>query len=572
MTDHTREPDAPGDTVHPDPEAPNWTGDTQPDDALSESGPLDEFEAVQDADPDSESISPAIESPDPDPLDEPISDYTPVDVSPADAPSESDISIANPEAVEQLDVSWEPESTTLPEGDETAAQDTSRIPPVEPITNPDSATSEDEQTTTPPVDSSSSQSDAKKNETKGGAAGFFARLGIGDRFRQATSAASDATSDLGETGSKLLGSATKGRTDGFRGFLDPSLHLPNLIPHTRFVITAVILGLFMLMANSAGAALIVISAMVPILIVMALTQHDVFEKESNLYIASVTVLGVVVGGIIGWLSSIIVRDQWFDGGEINFGAGGFGGRFAEAAGNAPFLVTLLCGLVLPAAGIAGMGAVPILLRRWPQFRNEVMDGMIMAGASAAGFSIGLSLVMWWPMIGGDGPQTSVSDWTYMIIGSVVLRPLVLTLSGAMIGAGVWRYMMSNSTSLAMVPAVGGILGILLLTIGSVQLQSVDMWAEFLWTVVLAALVFVVYRRVLDQAITTDQQVLGQSSERVVCPNCRRVTPVGAFCALCGKPLPASNASPDDSTPDPEAYLQGEDDAEASAASPKPSME
>jgi hypothetical protein len=197
---------------------------------------------------------------------------------------------------------------------------------------------------------------------------------------------------------------------------------------------------------------------------------------------------------------------------------------------------MVAGLLLPAAAVVGIGAVPVVLRRWPQFRNEVMDGVIMAGASAAGLSIGLSVVAWLPMVDGDGPQSSVSDWTLMTIGITILRPIIVTLCGAMIGAGVWRYMMSASSSLSIYPAVAGVLGVFLLFIGSIQLQSNDIWAEFLWTALVAIATFVIYRKVLDQAVETDRQALGDQEERIVCPHCHQVTPLGRYCARCGQPL------------------------------------
>ncbi len=339
-----------------------------------------------------------------------------------------------------------------------------------------------------------------------------------------------------------------GRIDRFRGILDPRLHMPDLIPHRRFTAAAILVAVLMLMANSAGLALIILGAIIPILIVMTLTQHDVFEKESNLIVAAVTVAGGVAGSLVGWLAAWIVGAQWFDAGHLNFGASGFGGRFAEDAGAAPFVIWMAVGLLLPTVAIVGIGAVPVVLRRWPQFRNEVMDGMIMAGASAAGFSIGLSVVAWFPMVNGDGPQTSVSDWTLMIAGIAILRPIIITLCGAMIGAGVWRYMMSSSSSLAIYPSVAGIVGVFLMVLGSIQLQSTGIWMEFLWTILVAIAVFVLYRRVLDDAVETDRQALGEREQRIVCPRCHQVTPAGAYCARCGQPLsesPAAEARPDE---------------------------
>jgi len=324
--------------------------------------------------------------------------------------------------------------------------------------------------------------------------------------------------------------------DGVREYIDPRLHMFSTIPHRRLMAAAAVIVLLCLLANSGGLALIALSSIVPILILITLTQHDVFEKESNLLIALVCAAGAVVGIVLSTLASWVHASRWFDEGVLNFGAAGFGGRFADAAGPAPWPVWLLVGLVIPAVSIAGFAGIPIAMRRWPQFRNEVMDGVILTGASAAGFSIGASLVYWWPMIADTGPQTNVSDWTLSTLGVALLRPIVVTLCGAMIGAGIWRYMIATHASALVLPATGGVVGYLLLTFGSIQLQPSGNWPEFLWTLLVVAAVFVLYRRVLDQAVATDRLALGTDNKRIVCPACHKVTPVGAFCSICGHPL------------------------------------
>jgi hypothetical protein len=245
------------------------------------------------------------------------------------------------------------------------------------------------------------------------------------------------------------------------------------------------------------------------------------------------VAGILLGTIAAW----IVKSQWFDEGHLNFGAAGFGGKFATD--NASFLVWFIVGLLLPAAIVAGLAAAPLLMRRWSQFTNEVMDGMILAGSSAAGVAIGLSSTFWWPMTYGRWSPDGVSEWTLAIAGQVLLRPLVITLSGALIGAGVWRYMLHPSGSVALVlPAAGGVLGIMALSLGSLALQPSGIWPEFLLTLVLAVLVFAAYRTTLESAIETDAAALGENGERMICPHCHLLTPVGGYCGRCGKSLEA----------------------------------
>ncbi len=320
-----------------------------------------------------------------------------------------------------------------------------------------------------------------------------------------------------------------------RQFFDPGMNGIEIRLLRNIVLVATLVVFVLLLLNQAGGALILASAVIPLLIVVALTAHDVFERESPLLLIGVGSIGALAGILLGMIASWVVRSQWIDRGHLNFGAGGFGGHFAP--GPAPWLVWLVVGLLIPAAIIAGLSAAPLLLRRWPQFANEVMDGMILSGTSGAGLAVGLAATFWWPMALGNAPLMNVRDWTLTIIGQAVLRPVVVTLAGTLIGAGVWRYMLDPKASImVLAPAAGGVLCMLVLWLGSLAVQSEGIWPEFLLTLALAILAFVAYRRTLDLAIAADRATLGDSGSRIVCPACHQVTPIGAFCANCGQPL------------------------------------
>jgi hypothetical protein len=373
--------------------------------------------------------------------------------------------------------------------------------------------------------------------------GLAARLGLGGDRTQ------DRAADAGAippAGGRVI--PFDRVTQGLRSYLDPRLHMFSTVPHRWIAGAGLGLILVFLLVNSGGLALIVLSSLAPLLILVTLTQHDVFEKESNLVIAGVVAVGAVAGIALATLAAWVQGEQWFDTGLLNYGAGGFGGRFAERAGSAPAVVWLLVGLAIPALALVTFGGVPIALRRWPQFRNEVMDGAILGGACAAGFSIGASIVYWWPMVGDAGPLTSVSDWTLSVLGVALLRPIVTTLCGTMIGAGVWRYMIKQSLVVVVPPAIGGIGGYLLLTFGSIQLQASGIWSEFLWTLLVLAAVFILYRKVLDQAVADDRRALGDEQSRIVCPACHKVTPAGQFCAHCGQALSLGSQVKEPATP------------------------
>lgn len=369
-------------------------------------------------------------------------------------------------------------------------------------------------------------------------------------FASRAASVADSDIDTPETATAPDESRVDGLLDRFKGepgdLLDPSLQAATTVPQRMVMIAGAIAIVLALLSNDAGLALIVASALVPVSIALTLNQRDLFEKESPLAVSATGAAGLVFGVIISLVSSWIANSSWFSYGTLNYGAAGFGGRFANLAGSAPFGVWLLGGLLLPLLGLAAIVAVPIAMRRWPQFRNEVMDGVILCGTSAAGFAIGSAIVYWAPMVSGRGPQTGVADWTLTTLGVALLRPIVITLAGAMLGAGIWKYMASARPVALFLPALGSIGGVLLLSLGSLQFGPSGLWPEVIWTALVAIASFMIYRLVLNGAIAADRAVAGEHQARVVCPNCRRITPAGAFCAHCGSaleqaPAPAARA-------------------------------
>ena len=318
--------------------------------------------------------------------------------------------------------------------------------------------------------------------------------------------------------------------------LDPAAAWTRL-PLVRLILGAgAVLVLLALLANSGGLALIIGAAILPLILVYAFTRLDVFEAEPPLTIAGLGLAGTLVGAILGWLGAWVVESNWFDTGILNYGAAGFGGRFAEAASSAPVVVWAVNGLLLPLAAIAAIVGIPLALRQAMTLRNEIMDGLTLGGAVAGGISLGSAMVFAAPMLAGGGPESDASTWTLTTIGLTILRPLVWTLGGAMLGAAAWRYMRTQSIGGIIVPVAGAVGALLLSTLVALQLASAGLWPEVLWGLVVAIAVVVLYRMTLRAAIAEDRRVLGADDARQVCPNCHRVTPKGAYCAYCGTPL------------------------------------
>lgn len=297
-----------------------------------------------------------------------------------------------------------------------------------------------------------------------------------------------------------------------------------------------VLILIALLANSGAMALVIGSAILPAIILFWCRQVDVFENEPWYLVAGFSIAGIVAGALLGWLGAFTAARSWFDEGVLNFGAAGFGGQFAEAAGTAPFMVWLVCGILVPAAALAAIIAGPLLMRQTASLRNEIMDGLTMAAAMGGGYAIGSTLVFVSPLFGQPGPSITTSGWTLTTIGIAVLRPLMWTLAGGLLGAAGWRYLLSGKLSSALVPGVAGMAIPLVATMLSLQLATTGLWAEVVLMVVAVVVAATLYQRTVVDAVREDRRVLGNDNSRLVCPNCHRVTPAGQFCAHCGETL------------------------------------
>lgn len=323
------------------------------------------------------------------------------------------------------------------------------------------------------------------------------------------------------------------------GFLQPIAEWTKPGAVRAILAGGLLLILLSLLANSAATALIVGASILPVAILYWCRKMDVFENEPPYIVAGFGIVGAVVGALLGWLGAFTATASWFDQGVLNFGAAGFGGRFAEVAGTAPITVWIIVGVLVPTVALATIVASPLLARRFAPLGNEVMDGLTVAAAMGAGYAIGTTAVFVAPMFGQQGPPISPSAWTLTTIGLTIVRPLIWTLAGGMIGAGAWRYLFTGTLASAMAPVGFGVAAPLLHALLSLQLATIGFWAELLVGLVVAAVVAVLYRRTLADAIVEDRRVLGSDGRRVVCPSCHMVTPAGQFCAHCGEELSAA---------------------------------
>ncbi len=302
------------------------------------------------------------------------------------------------------------------------------------------------------------------------------------------------------------------------------------------------LVLLALLANSGGLALIFGAMVLPLILVFWCLHKDLFENEPLVIIAGFGVAGTLIGGVLGWLASLVVTNSWIERGILNYGAAGYGGLLAERAGNPPFVVWTLAGILLPLLALAAIVGGPLAMRQTISLRNEVMDGLTLGAVMGAGYSIGTAVVFASPMVTQGGPESDASSWTLTTIGLTILRPLIWTLSGGMLGAAAWRYLLTGTIGSSLVPALVGSAVPLLFTLVSVQISSAGLWPEFLWGLLMAAIAGSFFSKTVNQAIRHDRRILGNDGSRTVCTSCHQVTPAGRFCSHCGSDLTANTSS------------------------------
>jgi hypothetical protein len=304
------------------------------------------------------------------------------------------------------------------------------------------------------------------------------------------------------------------------------------------LLVAALIVFLLLLSGQAGLATLVALLIVPYVLLSYLMRLDLYEREPLTLMGAVLGAGALLGLLGGWLSNVIFEQLWFSDSRLNLGAVGFAGISANGEGGVPFSVILLSGIVVPALIGATVMSGPILLRRWPVFRNEILDGMTLGGLAAAGFVTVSSFVYFWPGVFDGLPDRPVEEWTAILAGTVVVRPIVLILAGSLLGIAAWQYASSRDIRSVFAAGVTGAFGWLALPLGSLVLTQSGAVAELVWYLIALLIVGFLFREALHRGLAQDRSVLSsrEGDRRVICPNCRRVTPDGTFCSFCRAPL------------------------------------
>jgi len=305
-----------------------------------------------------------------------------------------------------------------------------------------------------------------------------------------------------------------------------------------------LITIVILLTNNPGWAVIVASLILPAIAIVELSRRDVFEEEPKWGAPAALGWGIVVGVVAGILAAAISAEWWVSGATLHVGAGGFGGKTADLAGRPGFGVLLLNGIVIPALAIAFTTLGPFALRRYPVFRNEVMDGVTLGVAAGCGLATGMTVVFVWPIIGGASSNgDTVADWTALLTGTLVTRPIIYGLAAGFVCTGIWHSSISKKSIDLTLPAAIGVGGAIIFSFGDLLIQPSGTRLELLWHGVIAVALVAAARILLTRIVNQDRATQAIISNRVVCPNCGASTPVGVFCALCGATLTSPMSTP-----------------------------
>jgi hypothetical protein len=319
--------------------------------------------------------------------------------------------------------------------------------------------------------------------------------------------------------------------------------------YRRMAGIAVLAVLVALLFNNAGIAILLAVFVVPALALLYLTDLDLFEREPWSAILGSLGAGFIIGLIFGTISAWLTGVFWIDGATFYAGAAGFGARFAEAEGAAPIGWVLLGGIIIPAVVVIACAVAPILMRRFPVLRNEVMDGLTLGAAAGAGYAAATTIVHYWPAIIRDqNPGGDLSDWTATLVGLIIIRPLLFASFAALLCASIWRYALDQRSSSLVNGLVSGLGGIVFFSLIDMLLQPAGAAAELIWHLAVLFVMWFVVRRAIRGALAQDALAFGgPGKQRIVCPNCRRLTPDGTYCAHCGAELHPGSAPPNPPT-------------------------
>jgi RsiW-degrading membrane proteinase PrsW (M82 family) len=252
-----------------------------------------------------------------------------------------------------------------------------------------------------------------------------------------------------------------------------------------------------LLVANAGLATVLAALIAPVVYVASIRHADVPEGKPFVAVVSTVLAGGLVGAGLAWLTRLYLTQLSLA--QVT----------AMAQGMPPLSLVLFLGITMPLVGELLKLAGPLLLRRWPSFRDEVIDGVVFGIASGVGFAAGSTLVNYWPIIrGGYAPTgaAAFSEWTATLLGLTIVRPLVHGAATGLIGAGIWAATLRRGSGIF--PVLVGLGGSVGYSLGELLLLS---WGTLvvlaLHGLVLALLLLTLWRTIRE-ALLLDARMLG----------------------------------------------------------------
>jgi len=332
-----------------------------------------------------------------------------------------------------------------------------------------------------------------------------------------------------------------------RAFFDEK----RFISPGTIAIAGALLALLSLLSNNAGLAIIFASLVIPVGFLVEISRRDLIKDEPRWSTPAMLAWGIVAGIVMGIIGAAVAAEWWIEGAVLHVGAAGFGGEAADQEGSPGFAVLLLIGIVLPVLGVAFAALGPYWMRRYPEFRNEVMDGVSLGAAAGCGLATGSTIVFVWPLVeGGSADGGSVSDWTALLLGVLVMRPVIFGMIVSFVCGGIWHTAMTQRSVDLLLPVGIGLGGAIVYVFGDLLLQASGTRVELLWHIIIVIALLAAARIVLLRAIAQDRFARSLRGERITCPVCGATTPLGLFCAVCGARLQPATVGNDDTAPIP----------------------
>lgn len=282
-----------------------------------------------------------------------------------------------------------------------------------------------------------------------------------------------------------------------------------------------------LLVANAGLATVLAALVVPLVSVAYIRRADVQGGRPLAVLASMVLLGGLAGAGLALVTRLYMEQLPLA--QI----------VAMAQGRPPLSLALFLGITLPLLGELLKLVGPLLLRRWPHFRNEVMGGIVFGVASGVGFAAASTLVNYWPVIRGGYAPTGAAgiwDWTATLAGLAILRPLVHGTTSGLIGAGIWAAALRRGS--VTLPVVVGLGGAVVYSLGELLLLSRGTLAVLALHGLVLVLLLTTLRRTIHEALLLDARALGLEGGTLLCQRCHRSTEARVFCTHCGTALRA----------------------------------